>query len=533
MRAGHDVVVLADPVLRPDVEAAGAEWRSWTEAPAKRSYSPDEDLARDWEARTPLGKFARFRDGIAFGPAAGYAHDVRAEIERRRPDVVVNPTVMFGAQAATEAAGVPQVILLTTVYVIPGTGAAPYGTGCAAPRNAVERARLARRPPVDAALVTGMRSLNATRAELGLPADHNPFEQARRAERFLVLTSRAFDVVPAGVPDNVRWVGPRLDDPAWAGAWTPPPGDDPLVLVGLSSTYMDQAGMLARIAAALGELPVRGLITLGPAMEGARVDTPPNVTVVPSAPHGEVLRHATAAIHHGGHGTTIKTLAAGVPAVVLPAGRDQPDSAARTVAAGAGVQLKPSAKPTAIARAARTVLDDGRYRAAAGRGRGHPRRHRTTSRWPSSRPSPTRARRAGRAARPRRARARRGARPSRAGTRRLTRETSRSSSTRRRSPAAAARIRSVASSLVDSGSVPVSTNVLPASGPSPGGGPSSSRTTPSERRSSISARISGSSSCSRIRPSPSGRSPASRGSTPYRRPAAHRSTGSAGRGCGR
>ena len=120
VRAGHDVVVLADPVLRPDVEATGAEWRSWTEAPAKRSYSPDEDLARDWEPRSPLGKFKRFRDGIAFGPAARYARDVRAEIERRRPDVVVNPTVMFGAQAATEAAGVAQVVLLTTVEGVAG-----------------------------------------------------------------------------------------------------------------------------------------------------------------------------------------------------------------------------------------------------------------------------------------------------------------------------------------------------------------------------------------------------------------------------
>ena len=368
VRAGHDVVVLADPVLRPEVEASGAEWRPWTKAPAKTSYSPDQDLARDWEARTPLGKFARFRDGIAFGPAAGYAHDVRAEIERRRPDVVVNSTLMFGAQAATEAAGIPQVVLLTTVYVIPGTGAAPYGSGWLAPRNALERARLTAVDRLSMRLWrTGMPSLNATRAVLGLPADRHPFEQAHRAERFLVLTSSAFDVVPAGAPDNVHWVGPRLDDPAWAEPWTPPPGGDPLVLVGLSSTYMDQRGTLARIADALGELPVRGLITLGPALEGTRLDTPPNVTVVASAPHGEVLRHAAAAIHHGGHGTTMKTVAAGVPAVVIPGGRDQPDSAARLAAAGAGVTLKPSAKPAAIARAVRTVLEDDRYRAGARR----------------------------------------------------------------------------------------------------------------------------------------------------------------------
>src|SRR5690242_21719510 len=79
VRAGHDVVVLADPVLRPDVEATGAEWRPWTEAPSKRSYALEDDIAREWEARTPLGGFKRFREAIAFGPAAAYARDVLRE----------------------------------------------------------------------------------------------------------------------------------------------------------------------------------------------------------------------------------------------------------------------------------------------------------------------------------------------------------------------------------------------------------------------------------------------------------------------
>src|SRR3954452_20754073 len=82
-RAGHDVTALADPVLRPDVENAGATWRSWRDAPQKGSYSPDEDLARDWEARNPRGAFRRFREAIAFGPAARYARATAAEIERR------------------------------------------------------------------------------------------------------------------------------------------------------------------------------------------------------------------------------------------------------------------------------------------------------------------------------------------------------------------------------------------------------------------------------------------------------------------
>jgi MGT family glycosyltransferase len=361
--AGHEVTALADDVLGADVEAAGATWVPWATAPNKPSYSPDEDLARDWEARTPLGAFRRFRDGIAFGPSSRYARDTLAQIRRDRPDVIVNPTLMFGAQAAAEAAGVPQAILLTCPYVLPGTGAAPYGSGFAPASNLGERLRFKMMDKIALRLwATGLPALNAARGELHLEPVAHPFDQVHAAERFLVLTSPTFDFPVPRLPANVRYVGPRLDDPAWAGDWTPPAGDAPLVLVGLSSTYMEQGEVLRRIVTALGQLPVRGLVTLGPALElGALGAVPANVTVVASAPHAEVLRHASAVVTHAGHGTTIKSLAAGVPIVALPMGRDQPDTAARVVAAGAGVALKPKAKVSAIRAAIADVLGTPGY----------------------------------------------------------------------------------------------------------------------------------------------------------------------------
>jgi UDP:flavonoid glycosyltransferase YjiC (YdhE family) len=52
---------------------------------------------------------------------------------------------------------------------------------------------------------------------------------------------------------------------------------------------------------------------------------------------------------------------------VLPMGRDQLDSAARVVQRGAGLRLKPSAKPSAIAAAVRRLLDEPRHREGARR----------------------------------------------------------------------------------------------------------------------------------------------------------------------
>lgn len=125
--------------------------------------------------------------------------------------------------------------------------------------------------------------------------------------------------------------------------------------------------MLTRIAAALAGMRVRALITLGPALDPATLPTTGNVVCVPTAPHGLIIPQSAAVITHCGHGTTLKALAAGVLLVCMPMGRDQNDTAARVVARGAGVRIKPSASPVAIRHAVARVLDDPRYRADAKR----------------------------------------------------------------------------------------------------------------------------------------------------------------------
>src|SRR5262249_3956952 len=140
------------------------------------------------------------------------------------------------------------------------------------------------------------------------------------------LTSAAFDFESTNPPQRVVYAGPELDDPEWTGSWRSPwSASDrrPLVLVGFSTTYQDQAGVLTRVIEALRDLDVRAVVTTGPAIQVRAVPTAPNVHVCPSAPHSAVLDEACAAITHAGHGTVIRTLAAGVPLVCMPMGRDQ------------------------------------------------------------------------------------------------------------------------------------------------------------------------------------------------------------------
>jgi len=135
--------------------------------------------------------------------------------------------------------------------------------------------------------------------------------------------------------------------------------------VGLSSTVMRQEGLLQRAADAIGQARVRGLVTTGPAVDPAVVRAPGNVTVTRWVRHADVLPHCSAVITHGGHGTVMKALIAGVPLILVPLGRDQPDNAARTVYVGAGIRLRKNATVSALQAAISKVIEDPRYCAAA------------------------------------------------------------------------------------------------------------------------------------------------------------------------
>jgi MGT family glycosyltransferase len=365
---GHDVRVLADSVLAPDLATTGAEHVPWDRAPQRANLDPQSVIMKDWDASSPFEAFGRVRDGAMVGPAGLFAADVRAELQRRPADVVVGNFFVFGAQIAAEAEGVPFAFLVSNLLSFPGSGTPPLGPGLKPARGQLGRARDAALNRMMSRLFDkGLDQLNEVRRANGLEPIASVLENFERADRLLLMTSRAFEYESFTPPPNVRLVGPRLDDPAWARDWAPPEGDEPLVLVGMSSTFMDHADALQRVTTALGTLPVRGLVTTGPAIPVETIDAPANVTVVEGAPHSEILRHAKVVVSHAGHGTVMKALAAGVPIVALPLGRDQLDNAARVAHHGAGVRLKPKAKPEAIAKAVRRLLDEPSFSAAAER----------------------------------------------------------------------------------------------------------------------------------------------------------------------
>jgi MGT family glycosyltransferase len=365
---GHDVTVLAEDTMHDEVLATGARWLPWVQAPNRPTRRMEDDPYRDWECKNPMQLFDRLVERQFVGPAAAYAADVDAALAQTRPDVVVCSFFALGAMVAAEAAGIPFRVLMPNVYLLPAEGKPPFGLGLQPARGPVGRLR-------DRAINRfttrqwdrkGLPGLNDLRRTRGLAPLEHFFDQIHRADREIVMTSPAFDFV-GEMPPNVVYVGPVLDDAAWCDAWVPPAGDKPLVLVAMSSTFQDQAAGLQRVVDALATLPVRAIVTTGPAVDPSSVVAAPNVTVVRSAPHTDVLRHAAAVVNHGGHGTVMKALAAGVPQLVMPHGRDQADNAARVVARGAGLTVKRTADGRAIARAVERLLAEPGFADAARR----------------------------------------------------------------------------------------------------------------------------------------------------------------------
>jgi MGT family glycosyltransferase len=367
---GHDVRVIADPTLRDQAVAIGAGFTAWDAAPHRTTGAASEDLVKDWEVRNPISMLARVRDRLLAGPAGAMAADTAAELTDHTPDALVADYFLFGAMIAAQAAELPVAALVPNIWSLPTRGTPPLGPGFPLARGRLGRSRDAILTALtNRVFAKGLPVLNAARAEHGLAPLASFYDQVLTAQRILVLTSPTFDYAAPFVPGNVRYVGPILDEPGWAEPLTLPWPDDerPFVLVGLSSTFQDQAALVQRIIDALSGLPVTAVVTTGPAVDPTLFSAAGTVRVVQSAPHGPLIDRAAVVVTHCGHGTALKSLAAGVPMVCIPMGRDQDDTAARVVHHGAGVRLSPKASTDDIRAAISKVLAHDEYRVCAGR----------------------------------------------------------------------------------------------------------------------------------------------------------------------
>jgi MGT family glycosyltransferase len=368
VRHGYQVRVLGDPTIETSARSAGCAFSPWREAPHFNSLVEQTAMIDALEGGRPYQAFRAAKNYAGKAMTSRFARDVVSTVRESPVEAILAdglPGILIGAHATRR----PTAALVAQTYVRPTPGLPLLGTGWSPGQGILGKARDRIAPRVASRLLTPtLPRLNAVleRYEL-LPLD-DVFELYDRCSRVLVMTSPSFDFHAPQLPGNVRYVGPQLDDPDWAASarWQRQ-GSEPLVLVAMSSIYQDQVDLLGRIAEGLRQLPVRAVLTTGRAVDPAEIQAGTNVEVLQTAPHARVLREASAVVTHAGHGTVMKSLAAGVPLVCIPMGRDQKDNTVRVLRLGAGIRLSKKSTPAQIAAAITEILERPQYLAAARR----------------------------------------------------------------------------------------------------------------------------------------------------------------------
>ncbi len=255
------------------------------------------------------------------------------------PDLVLREVFEYSSWLAAEAAGVPQ---------------ARVGVGLTWMEEMAAQAVA--------------RAVAPLRAGLGL--DPDPHGSGMKTSPLFTLTPPSFEDPSRPTPGVTARVrdpdAARADDRA-VGAGTL---DAPLVYVTFGTVAPGMGPMvpmLAEIVAAVAALPVQVLVTVGDQVDPASVGRfGANVRVERWVAQAEVLATASAVVCHGGFGTTLGALGAGVPLVTVPLFADQPYNAARVSALGAGLTVEPGPDLGARCSAAvARVLEDATINAAA------------------------------------------------------------------------------------------------------------------------------------------------------------------------
>jgi MGT family glycosyltransferase len=366
---GHEVRVLAHRAARERIEGTGAEFVEFKlSVPDMDLTTRETDTLRDWEAGTRFGAGMRVLNNGLLPFVLNTSRDCAELLDGWPANVLVMDWMLTGAAVAAEGAGIPAAALVHCPYPMPLDGVPPLYSGLRPTGGRVGALRdrllngIATR-----VLARGLPVLNKARSEQRLAPLDDWAAQLLGVQAICVMTAPELDFSSrAALPANVHYVGAAFEPypREWSSPW-PETNRDPLVVLSFSTSYMDQQALAQRALDAVAGLPVRALLTAGPALDAQALRVPANARVVAYVPHRTVFPHAALVVTHAGWQTINAALADGVPLVCVPDGRDQPDNAARVVACGAGVRVRKNASPDKLRRVVARALADAKLKRGA------------------------------------------------------------------------------------------------------------------------------------------------------------------------
>ncbi len=340
---GHEVRVAAPASYAGAVAAAGFAHEPFAD--------PEQSVVDAVMSRLPMLSFADanatvIREVFATIDAQAALPALTATIRDWQPDLVLRDPAELGSIAAAEGAGVPHAQVAIGMQEIV-TLFADLTAGPLA-----ELSRLAGLPAdrLSSALA-GEQILSTVPERLDRAGDP--------AYRDDLAVTRFRDEAPPSDPASTASL------PVWGDLGAP------LVYVTFGSVtglLPPFAGVFREALDALAEQPVRVLLTVGRRVDLAALGPlPANAHVESWWPQAAALAQASAVLGHGGFGTTMGALTAGLPQVVAPIfTSDQVINSRHLAAIGAGVAVEPGAD--VVSRACAEVaglLERASYAASA------------------------------------------------------------------------------------------------------------------------------------------------------------------------
>jgi MGT family glycosyltransferase len=141
-------------------------------------------------------------------------------------------------------------------------------------------------------------------------------------------------------------------------------GEGPLVLVSLGSVFNEHVSFFRTVLEAFAGTQWRVLLSIGPRLDIHQLGpVPRNAVVRRHVPQIEVLARARAFVSHGGMNSTMESILAEVPLVVVPQMPEQGVTADRVSELGLGTHLNPDqVTASSLLEAVSTVAGDTRVR---------------------------------------------------------------------------------------------------------------------------------------------------------------------------
>lgn len=308
--AGHDVRVAVQPQSVATVRQAGLIAVPVGDESIARESAKTPGLGKPlgtklpdrWSEKPQLGdrSFAESLANRLFVVAEGVGDDLVAFARNWRPGVIVHDTASIAAVVAAEVLGVPAI---GHVHGMPG------GMFFAREEDLLDGyVRLFERFGLDPVI--------------GRPKWIDPYPESLRWQG-------AVDQIPMRF---IPYSG-TAEVPSWLDR-----ANGPRVCVTGGLTTSDMVGVLPAVVDGLARAGAEVVLAMAPSQAAElRASLRPEVRILESFPLNALIPTCDAVVQHGGAGSTMISLAYGLPQLVLPASPIQQDWARRVTEAGAGL----------------------------------------------------------------------------------------------------------------------------------------------------------------------------------------------------